>query len=121
MGDLSISLDPADQPELVRGRRDLEHHRQHQPRQIAGRRLDRHGGQRGRVLARAKAVAAADSHHVGQRHDLDLDAAGAFPARPLPSRQSRRRHAETGGTALGWDDHGYYEVALDAGSVTLSP
>lgn len=26
-----------------------------------------------------------------------------------------------GGTALNWDDHGYYEVALDAGSVTLSP
>jgi peptidoglycan/xylan/chitin deacetylase (PgdA/CDA1 family) len=26
-----------------------------------------------------------------------------------------------GGTALTWDDHGYYEVALDAGSVTLSP
>jgi DMSO/TMAO reductase YedYZ molybdopterin-dependent catalytic subunit len=22
---------------------------------------------------------------------------------------------------LTWDDHGYYEVALDAGSVTLSP
>jgi hypothetical protein len=26
-----------------------------------------------------------------------------------------------GGTALGWDGHGYYEIALDAGSVTLSP
>ena len=26
-----------------------------------------------------------------------------------------------GGTALTWDGHGYYEVALDAGSVTLSP
>jgi len=26
-----------------------------------------------------------------------------------------------GGTALAWDDHGYYEVALDAGSLTLSP
>jgi peptidoglycan/xylan/chitin deacetylase (PgdA/CDA1 family) len=26
-----------------------------------------------------------------------------------------------GGATLGWDDHGYYEVALDAGSVTLSP
>jgi len=26
-----------------------------------------------------------------------------------------------GGTALAWDPHGYYEVALDALSVTLSP
>ncbi|HEX6271678.1 MAG TPA: polysaccharide deacetylase family protein, partial [Polyangiaceae bacterium] len=26
-----------------------------------------------------------------------------------------------GGTALTWDGHGYYEIALDAGSVTLSP
>ena len=26
-----------------------------------------------------------------------------------------------GGTPLPWDDHGYYEVALDAGSLTLSP
>jgi len=26
-----------------------------------------------------------------------------------------------GGQALAWDDHGYYEVALDAGSLTLSP
>jgi hypothetical protein len=26
-----------------------------------------------------------------------------------------------GGTALAWDSHGYYEVALDAGSPTLSP
>jgi hypothetical protein len=26
-----------------------------------------------------------------------------------------------GGTELPWDDHGYYEVVLDAGSVTLSP
>jgi len=25
------------------------------------------------------------------------------------------------GTALPWDDHGYYELSLDAGSVTLSP
>lgn len=28
---------------------------------------------------------------------------------------------EQGGQALPWDGHGYYEVALDAGSVTLSP
>jgi peptidoglycan/xylan/chitin deacetylase (PgdA/CDA1 family) len=26
-----------------------------------------------------------------------------------------------GGIPLAWDDHGYYEVALDAGSLTLSP
>jgi peptidoglycan/xylan/chitin deacetylase (PgdA/CDA1 family) len=26
-----------------------------------------------------------------------------------------------GGTVLGWSEHGYYEVALDAGSLTLSP
>jgi hypothetical protein len=26
-----------------------------------------------------------------------------------------------GGTALTWDSHGYYEISLDAGSVTLSP
>jgi hypothetical protein len=26
-----------------------------------------------------------------------------------------------GGTTLTWDDHGYYEVALDAGTLTLSP
>jgi peptidoglycan/xylan/chitin deacetylase (PgdA/CDA1 family) len=26
-----------------------------------------------------------------------------------------------GGNALAWDDHGYYEISLDAGSVTLSP
>jgi peptidoglycan/xylan/chitin deacetylase (PgdA/CDA1 family) len=26
-----------------------------------------------------------------------------------------------GGTPLAWDGHGYYEIALDAGSVTLSP
>ena len=25
------------------------------------------------------------------------------------------------GVALAWDPHGYYEIALDAGSVTLSP
>lgn len=25
------------------------------------------------------------------------------------------------GTALTWDEHGYYEIALDAGSVTISP
>jgi hypothetical protein len=25
------------------------------------------------------------------------------------------------GVALAWDDHGYYEIALDEGSVTLSP
>jgi peptidoglycan/xylan/chitin deacetylase (PgdA/CDA1 family) len=28
---------------------------------------------------------------------------------------------EQGGSALPWDPHGYYEVALDAGSLTLSP
>jgi len=28
---------------------------------------------------------------------------------------------QPGGRTLTWDDHGYYEVALDAGSVTLSP
>ena len=26
-----------------------------------------------------------------------------------------------GSTTLAWDDHGYYEISLDAGSVTLSP
>ena len=26
-----------------------------------------------------------------------------------------------GGQTLTWDDHGYYEIALDAGSVTLGP
>jgi hypothetical protein len=26
-----------------------------------------------------------------------------------------------GTTVLTWDEHGYYEVALDAGSVSLSP
>src|SRR5262249_47536036 len=26
-----------------------------------------------------------------------------------------------GGGALAWNDHGYYEVALDAGSLTLAP
>jgi len=26
-----------------------------------------------------------------------------------------------GSVVLGWDDHGYYEVALDAGRLTLSP
>lgn len=26
-----------------------------------------------------------------------------------------------GGTTLAWDDHGYYEVSLDAGTLTLSP
>lgn len=26
-----------------------------------------------------------------------------------------------GGAPLSWDDHGYYEIALDAGSLTLSP
>jgi hypothetical protein len=25
------------------------------------------------------------------------------------------------GVIVPWDDHGYYEIALDAGSVTLSP
>jgi hypothetical protein len=28
---------------------------------------------------------------------------------------------QPGGRTLAWDDHGYYEVALDAGSLTLSP
>jgi hypothetical protein len=28
---------------------------------------------------------------------------------------------QPGGRTLTWDDHGYYEVALDAGSLTLSP
>jgi hypothetical protein len=26
-----------------------------------------------------------------------------------------------GGSPLAWDEHGYYEIALDAGSLTLSP
>ena len=26
-----------------------------------------------------------------------------------------------GGAEVPWNDHGYYEIALDAGSVTLSP
>jgi hypothetical protein len=26
-----------------------------------------------------------------------------------------------GGRALPWNDHGFYEIALDAGSLTLSP
>ena len=26
-----------------------------------------------------------------------------------------------GGAAVDWDDHGYYEVALDTGSLTLAP
>ena len=25
------------------------------------------------------------------------------------------------GTELSWDEHGYYEITLDAGSVTISP
>jgi len=30
-------------------------------------------------------------------------------------------HLAQGGQALSWDGHGYYEVALDAGTLTLSP
>lgn len=51
--------------------------------------------------------------------------AWTLPAHFPPGRYLRVTVAggtlSQGGKALSWSDHGYYEVALDAGSVTLSP
>jgi len=43
------------------------------------------------------------------------------PGKVLRVRVDGGTLTQPGGRTLAWDDHGYYEVALDAGSVTLSP
>lgn len=43
------------------------------------------------------------------------------PGKVLRVRVDGGTLTQPGGRTLTWDDHGYYEVALDAGSVTLSP
>jgi peptidoglycan/xylan/chitin deacetylase (PgdA/CDA1 family) len=43
------------------------------------------------------------------------------PGRVLRVRVEGGTLTQPGGRTLTWDDHGYYEVALDAGSLTLSP
>ena len=43
------------------------------------------------------------------------------PGKVLRVRIDGGTLTQPGGRTLAWDDHGYYEVALDAGSVTLSP
>jgi len=43
------------------------------------------------------------------------------PGKVLRVRVGGGTLTQPGGRTLTWDDHGYYEVALDAGSVTLSP
>jgi hypothetical protein len=51
--------------------------------------------------------------------------AWSLPAH-FPPEKFRRVTADggtlsQGGAPLAWDDHGYYEVALDAGTLTLAP
>jgi len=43
------------------------------------------------------------------------------PGRVLRVKVDGGTLTQPGGRTLTWDDHGYYEVALDAGSLTLSP
>lgn len=43
------------------------------------------------------------------------------PGKVLRVRVDGGTLTQPGGRTLTWDEHGYYEVALDAGSVTLSP
>ena len=43
------------------------------------------------------------------------------PGKYLRVRVEGGTLTQPGGRTLTWDDHGYYEVALDAGSLTLSP
>jgi hypothetical protein len=43
------------------------------------------------------------------------------PGKVLRVRVDGGTLTQPGGRTLTWDDHGYYEVALDAGSLTLSP
>jgi peptidoglycan/xylan/chitin deacetylase (PgdA/CDA1 family) len=43
------------------------------------------------------------------------------PGRVLRVKVDGGTLTQPGGRALAWDEHGYYEVALDAGSLTLSP
>jgi peptidoglycan/xylan/chitin deacetylase (PgdA/CDA1 family) len=43
------------------------------------------------------------------------------PGRVLRVRVDGGTLTQPGGRTLAWDDHGYYEVALDAGALTLSP
>ena len=43
------------------------------------------------------------------------------PGRVLRVKIDGGTLTQPGGRTLAWDDHGYYEVALDAGSLTLSP
>ena len=46
---------------------------------------------------------------------------GSFPPRKYLRVKVDGGTLEQGGIALAWDSHGCYEVALDAGSLTLSP
>jgi peptidoglycan/xylan/chitin deacetylase (PgdA/CDA1 family) len=43
------------------------------------------------------------------------------PGKVLRVRVDGGTLTQPGGKTLAWDEHGYYEVALDAGSLTLSP
>ena len=77
--------------------RDRRVHRQRELREVAGRRLDRHGAQRRRLLARAEDVRGDRADDLGKFADMDVDPARALPAREGPARQSRRRHADSAG------------------------
>ncbi len=51
----------------------------------------------GRLLARAEDVLGDRADDLREFADMDVDAAGALPAREGPARQSRRRHADSTG------------------------
>lgn len=59
----------------------------------------------------------------GQHHDMDLEhhrLQQSLPARPFLRVKVDGGTLKQGSTVLTWDSHGYYEVALDAGTLSLS-
>jgi hypothetical protein len=52
---------------------------------------------------------------------MDVDVARALPPGKYLRVKVDGGTLTQAGQTLAWDEHGYYEVALDAGSLTLSP
>ena len=79
--------------------------------------------QRRRLLARAEGVRRRSRPRLRgiRRRGPGRCPRTSRPARSCASRVDGGTLTQPGGRTLTWDDHGYYEVALDAGSLTLSP
>ena len=89
---------------------------------VAPRCLDRHAGRRGRLLARAEAPLRGATRRVtGTSTTWTWTLPPHFPSGKVLRVRVDGGTLSQNGRPLPWSAHGYYELALDAGSLTLSP